>query len=53
MTDKPRGPIGWARRQQAEREARQATTPAATQATETATWSQMEARAIDQPKEQP
>lgn len=33
MTDQPRGPIDWARRQQTEREARQATPPKATEAT--------------------
>lgn len=41
-----RGPIDWARRQQAERDARQ-TTSAVTEATEPALWSQLEAHAFN------
>ncbi|MFI8191416.1 hypothetical protein ACIF8T_21775 [Streptomyces sp. NPDC085946] len=36
MTNQPRGPIDWARHQQAEREARQTAAPAATEATDAA-----------------
>jgi hypothetical protein len=43
----PRGPIDWARQQQAEREARQTAAPAATEATESAPWPQLEARAFN------
>ena len=46
MTDQPRGPIDWARRQQAERETLQ-TAPTATKATEPAPWSQLEAHAFN------